>query len=219
MKKLTYLTSLAAAMSLFASNASAVNIGGVDFPQGAISFADKVVSYRPALVAGGSTPSGTYADPQEALGEPDYVDPNGSVSLGKGGELILEFVDNFLTGSGNTDLDLWIFEIGSAAEDTFVEISKNGVDWEEVGKVSGGTRGIDIDFYGFGTADLFSFVKLIDDPLENVHSGIFAGADIDAVGAITTIKNDNPSGVPDSTSSIIALGFGMMAVMAIRRRK
>lgn len=32
-------------------------IGGIEFPQGALSFADEVVSFSPGLVGGGSQPS------------------------------------------------------------------------------------------------------------------------------------------------------------------
>ena len=49
-------------------------------------------------------------------------------------------------------------------EDTFVEISKDGVQWFAVGKVFGSTAGVDIDAFGFTVADLFAFVRLRDDP-------------------------------------------------------
>ncbi len=181
---------------IFAFNSHAVLIGGVEFPDGEISFADSIISFAP----GGDT-SGLLAatqDPTNALGIPDYssvgtCDTNNSfecdyVSLGEGGTLIVSFNDNVLTGSGDSGFDLWIFEVGSDVEDTYVEISVDGITWEAVGKVSGSTSGIDIDAFGFGVSSEFQFVKLIDDPLEGQRSGdgAFVGADIDAVGAIST---------------------------------
>ena len=61
------------------------------------------------------------------------------MSLGDGGTLIVEFVDNRLTGSGNSAFDLWIFEVGPDIEDTFVAISKDGSPLYDVGKVFGST--------------------------------------------------------------------------------
>ena len=55
------------------------------------------------------------------------------------------FIDNALTNSGDGGFDLHIFEIGPDVEDTFVEISVDGVVWHAVGKVFGSTAGIDID--------------------------------------------------------------------------
>lgn len=217
MKKSLNILTAAAAIVLGTSSAHAVLIGGVDFPQGALSFADKVIKYTPAA-AGGTTPSGTYSDPNEALGVPDWNAgaETGSVSLGQGGILDLQFVDNLLTGSGDSKDDLWIFEIGSAVEATFVYISKNGSDWLSVGKVAGAKSGIDIDAFGYGLASSFSYVRLVDDKDFGPHTQRFAGADIDAVGAISTIRN--PDAVPDSTSTALALGAAFLAIGVLRKR-
>jgi len=166
---------------------SAEEFGGVDFPQGAASFADSVVSYDPDLTGG--APSEAHRHPEHALGAPDYAgvhDGSTSVSLGEGGSITLRFDDNVLTGSASTNLDLWIFEIGPGAEHTFVDISKDGVTWTNLGKVYGSTRGIDLDAYGFGPDDLFHFVKLTDDTADPSNPEPWQGADIDAVGAIST---------------------------------
>ena len=114
---------------------------------------------------------------------PNWVPGCNSVSLGVGGSLTVQFTDNALSGSGNADLDLWIFEIGPDIEDTFVEISMNGTDWFSVGKVGGSTSGVDIDAFGYGPGDVFSFVRLTDDPSEGETDGGSVGADIDAIGA------------------------------------
>ncbi|MCL5270970.1 MAG: PEP-CTERM sorting domain-containing protein, partial [bacterium] len=122
---------------------------GVEFPGGAASFADAVVSYDP-LAWGGPAPTAPYQIASEALGAPDYPEgpTEGYVSLGRGGVIVLRFTDNSLTGSNNSDNDLWIFEIGPDVEDTFVWVSKDGATWDSVGKVTGSTRGIDIGAFG-----------------------------------------------------------------------
>lgn len=200
---------------LVGASASATLFHGVEFPGGVASFADSAVSYDPSF-SGGTIPSPAYRDATQALGAPNY--PEGAdpeyVSLGSGGRIVLRFVDNSLTGSGSSALDLWIFEIGPDVEDTFVDISKDGSTWFSVGKVFGSTAGIDIDAFGFGPTDFFSFIRLTDDPAEGATSGGTVGADIDAVGAITTAA---PVGVPEpSTLALLAIGA---AAAAYRRRK
>jgi len=207
--------------ALPAQAVSFTNISGivVDFPGGAISFADVLVSANVGLVAdadGGSGPvlfpPGTivplpaFRNGNEALGVPDTTSDSSTacglplivnplatpadcnfVSLGVGGSLTVRFTDNFLTGSGTTDDDLWIFEVGPDIEDTSVEVSYNGIDWFDVGRVFGSTLGVDIDAYGFGTGNLLSYVRLTDDPAEGEIDGGTVGADIDAIGAISTV--------------------------------
>jgi len=87
---------------------AAASFGGVDFPDGALSFADEVVLYDP-LFGGGLQPSDAAArDAAEALGIPDYTSSPGIdyVSLGDGGRLVLRFTDNSLTGSGDNALEI-----------------------------------------------------------------------------------------------------------------
>lgn len=183
MKK--FLTQLAlrtiAALPLLAGAADAAIIGGVEFPAGAISFADAVTDYSPVIRSG--QPTAPYRNAGNALGIPQ----GNYVSLGDGGIITLQFVDNYLTGSGSSALDLWIFEVGPDVEDTFVEISRDNRTWFSIGTVAGSTSGIDLDFYGFGPGDRFSWVRLRDDPDEGDDSGATVGADIDAVGAISTV--------------------------------
>lgn len=208
---LAAMTLLLAAAAL---DARAVVIGGVEFPAGASSFADAVVAYSPVIIGG--SPAAADRNPARAVGAPDYDglvcgDPGTctSVSLGQGGSLMLEFVNNRLTGSGDGALDLWIFEVGPDVEDTFVSISRDGVTFLDVGKVFGATAGIDIDAFGHGPADEFRFVRLVDDPRE----GGVSGADIDAVGAISS-RTVQPVPVP-STAWLLAIG---LACTGWRRR-
>ena len=213
---------------VFSGTTYATVYGGVDFPDGAVSFADVVVSCTIEYDTNvPPNPAAQYTDCYQSLGPPDYDGTNvyGSpppyapwVSLGDGGEIVLKFTDNSLTGSDNTDEDLWIFEVGTDVEDTYVDISKNGVTWYSVGMVTGGTLGVDIDAYGWDSTDLFSYVRLTDDPDEGEQpedDTDTLGADIDAVGAISS---GDP--VPEPTSmALVGLGVAGIGFITRRRKK
>ena len=197
-------------------NAAAISYGGVDFPNGAASFADSVVEYIQ-----GSNLKDPYRDPLGSLGVPDYNgDPSTWVSLGDDGSLTLQFTDNYLTTSGNSDEDLWIFEAGDP-EGAEVSISVDNISWISVGTFTGGIAGIDIDaFIGSGVTlgEAYYYVKLLDlglglstNPDPNLNIG-YAGADIDAVGA------SGPAPVPEP-ATILLLGFGLGGVLLSRRKK
>ncbi len=174
---------------------ASVTYQGIVFPQGDISFADRVVSYTPGVTGTGHTPPGPpYVDPSLALGPPDdaVLFPIPAwVSLGYQGSIVLQFTDNLLTGSGTSAPDLWIFEVGTGIEGTFVDISRDGVNWLSVGATGGSTAGIDIDAFGYGTADRFSYVRLTDTG-NNFYGSNTSGPDIDAVGAISTVPSAAP---------------------------
>ena len=175
---------------------------GVFFPEGELSFADTVVAYNPVIKNG--EPHEKFANPSKALGAPDFDNVNAPsyVSLGDGGSITVQFTDNSLTGSDDDAGDLRIFEVGPDVEDTFVEISRDGVEWVKVGKVYGGISTIDLDAFGFGSTDFFSYVRLTDDPDEGGQFGGTVGADIDAIGAIfssTVVINDGTTVPPTST--------------------
>ena len=187
------------------------------------AYADSVVSYNP----GGAGPSFNHRGTFNALGAPDYdgKDRCGSqagcsfVSLGQGGSITLKFTDNKLTGSGNSDFDLWIFEVGANVERTFVEISKDGLTWFDVGFVGGSTSGIDIDAFGFGVGDLFAFVRLTDDPNQGSGRGKTPGADIDAVAALSTVLTPMEVTPIAEPGTFALLGMGLAWLGARSRRK
>jgi hypothetical protein len=155
----------------------------VFFPHGTASFADQVVTFQP-----GTPPAeADFSVPFSALGPPDYdkkKDGTKFVSLGKGGILVVEFVDNRLVDVEGDDL--YIFEIGPTVEGTTVAISVDGETWFEVGKVQGSTSSVDIKPFS-KPGQQFRFVRLTDDPTEGNHRGRTAGADIDAIGAIGSV--------------------------------
>jgi len=174
------------ALAVLASSAetSAGTFGGVEFPQGAASFADCVLHFQ--LGSGYNPPNMT--DPSNALGVPDWNGlaaerATGVVALGTGGQITVEFRDNALIGSGDAGLDLWIFEVG-LDEEVEVELSNDKVTWIWVGRTSGGKSGIDIDAFGVGVADAFRFVRLTD----LISQGTSNGAEIDAIGAISSVR-------------------------------
>ena len=214
------------------------DVGGpVWVPAGAAAFADVVTSYNPNIETnpGPDTILGTaddfdvpvpaYRVPGDALGVTNYdghvfgtpYDTGEFVSLGNGGDLVLQFTDVLLSPNGNSSFDLYIFEVGDLMEATDVWISKTGnvgipADWFYVGRAQGSqTRGIDIDAYavanGWTTADQFGYVRLQDVYSDAYNLSIWAGADIDAVAV-----------VPEpATMTLLALG-GTALLWAKRRR-
>jgi hypothetical protein len=174
---------LGATLGWGVGSAGAEVFGGVDFPAGAVSFADAVAAYDPA--AGASTlPDAEFQDPTLALGPPDVVESSGFVSLGDGGVLVVEVTDNVLVGDGGTGDDLHVFEAG-AAEGYEVAVSADGVAFTDVGTLFG-SDGVDLDAFGFGPDDELRFVRLTDDGDSADVTGP-VGADIDAIGAISTV--------------------------------
>ena len=167
-------------------------IEGIPFPQGPISFADKVIDYKP-----GTGVESPHDDMNVAIGLPgnsgDFCDTTecNEVSLGVHGTIITQFIDNYLTTSGDSSLDLWIFETGGAVEATKVDVSVNGKDWIDVGKVAGATSGVDIDAFkdnGIVEDVKYRYVRLTDLKGESSHP--YQGADIDAVGAISAATKE-----------------------------
>jgi len=162
---------------------------GVCFPGGDASFADSVVSYDPSTDV-----EPPFNNPTSVEGSPDYEEEGEDgkfVSLGCNGVLVVQFTDNSLTTSDDSYVDLWIFEIGASisggtSEPTNIDISTDGVNWIDVGSTSGDTSGIDIDAYigsGVEQGEHYSYVRITDKNC--VDSGLpYAGADIDAIGAI-----------------------------------
>ncbi|MFN6162612.1 MAG: GEVED domain-containing protein [Planctomycetota bacterium] len=165
-------------------------VAGTFYKTGSISFADSVVSYDPRF-GGGPIPLTGLQDPVQATGAPNFTSvgeprPNqGVVSLGRGGRLVVRFDDNILTGSNDASPDLAVYEVGNA-ELVRVEVSADGVNYTSVGSASFNSPFIDLDQYGFNSLSQLYFVRLTDEPNEGGISGDSVGADIDAVGAISS---------------------------------
>ncbi len=176
------------------------SFNGILFPSGVVSFADSVVDYDPT--AGGIPPITIHQNPANALGVPDAPgigpepdDGTETVSLGFGGTLTLQFVDNLLAGNGSPQPDLVVFESGEI-ESVLVEISRDGTTFFDVGVVGGLSNTLDIDAYGFGVQDRFAFVR-VTDLRQGDPNSTSAGADIDAIGAISSasVEAYTPNGI------------------------
>ncbi len=146
----------------------------VYLPLGKLSFADKVIKvYHPNLKT---------KDKEFVLGEPDGIisyevrDDSGIYSLGLGGDLTVQFLDNALTDVNGPDL--YIFEMGQI-EPTDLEISKDGKTWIKVGKIDGGVAEVDIGPF-VKQGELFYYVRLKDLMTKSGEPG----ADVDAIAAI-----------------------------------
>lgn len=152
----------------------------VFLPLGDASFADIVVSFKkgnpPAVPAS--------SNPKDAIGKPNFNGVReGFLTLGCGGELILKFEDNSLVNIEGPDL--FVFEVGKYIESTELSISKDGKEWVKVGEIKGGKAAVDIAA-STRPMESFSYVKLKD--METECTGLWPGADIDAVAAIGSGK-------------------------------
>ncbi|RMF39887.1 MAG: hypothetical protein D6753_12750, partial [Planctomycetota bacterium] len=181
--------------------------GGRVFSIGDLAFADAAPAYNPGL-GGGPAPIAGLDDPNQALGAPNFSgsgEPRpgeGVVSLGNGGQLVVQFSNNFLTGSGDAEPDLMIFEVGDS-EEVLVEVSADGARYTSVGRASAASPVIDIDAFGFNQNSRLSFVRLTDIRSQGAQSGESVGADIDAVGALSSVPAENaiPGGVGISVAN------------------
>jgi outer membrane protein OmpA-like peptidoglycan-associated protein len=144
----------------------------VYLPLGNLSFADSVIAFTPGEPMGRTPEKGLGPSQGEASLETDCA------LLGLGGTVTFFFGDNAITDINGPDL--YVFEMGNDIEPTNLEISKDGVNWVDIGKIDGGTASLDIsDFVRKG--ETFNYLKLTD---LKTGFGPPPGADIDAVAAI-----------------------------------
>ncbi|MEZ4778920.1 MAG: OmpA family protein [Flavobacteriaceae bacterium] len=143
-------------------------------PLGDLSFADKLVKHDLGNPAG-SNSNGALGVPD--MDEKDFPDGDPKIcNIGIKGQVTLEFTDNAIANVNGPDL--YVFEMG-AIEPTILEISKDGKEWINVGKIEGGTAMVDIaEFVENG--ETFTYVRLTD--LDTPSQ--LPGADVDAIAAI-----------------------------------
>jgi outer membrane protein OmpA-like peptidoglycan-associated protein len=182
MKYIASIAALCASVSLATAQSPITytdSAGGeVLLPLGNLSFADQVVARN----VGSGTIAATAELPGATLGAPDYsgnVNDGSFLSLGCDGTVELLFADNALIDVPGPDL--YVFEVGPRVEGMFLAISEDGVEWTEVGAITGGRAEVDIAGLSAPGAS-YRFVRLTDDG-EGCGTN-FAGADVDAVAAI-----------------------------------
>ena len=164
-----------------------------------------------------------------ALGVADWSEEDTGLpsilSLGKGGVLRLGFTNNQMTNSGTTAPDLWVFEVGVAAERSSLALrpvdmvtrsrciaagleDRVGDGYFTIGIIEGSTTGFDVDavLTGFAEGDLrFDAIEIRDDQ-DGDCAGATTGADIDAVCALSTAPPIDCRGVPGGTARLDACG-------------
>ncbi|MCA1761586.1 MAG: hypothetical protein LC664_01105 [Flavobacteriales bacterium] len=174
------------------------NIGCSTCFNDGLSFADEVLDYF------NNCSNNTNTDSSDAIGAPDGP----SVSLGNGGYVTLLFSNNTLTNSGNSDPDLFVFEVGPLVEASTIELRPQddatetilidaGIEdvdedgFYEFGGIGGSTASVDIDSFFDDIAAgsvFFDAIKVVDVPGNCSTSS--PGADIDAVCALSSVPCD-----------------------------
>ncbi len=169
-----------------------------------LSFADTVLTYAPTC----NNINTNNTNPDKAIGAPD----NRSISLGQGGVIRLGFTNNLLTNSGDSEPDLWVFEIGPQIEGSDIELrpvdsgtasilqdegilDSDGDGYYEIDRIGGSTASLDIDeiVQGYNPGILrFDAIKIIDVP--GTCQGSTPGADIDAVCALSSVPCEDADG-------------------------
>ncbi len=141
-------------------------------PDPGTPWADAVIAFNP-----GAGAQSKYGDPQALLGTPDLVeDPccQGMLQLGRGGSVLLAFVDNTVQDAEGPDLQV----SGESVRDDYllIEVSADGQVWQAFPKVSESPDGLDLADVGLGWA---VYVRLTD-----LQPGTMTGAEVDAVVAL-----------------------------------
>lgn len=192
---------LAAAVSLVGF-AQPTTYGGVTFPLGDRSFADRVVSYRQA-----SCVRCAFSNPTAILGPPNCgpsrcsacasCDPC-ALALGfrvseidNRGDVVIEFTDNRLTDVPGNDLFVYITNDKACR----VEISADGVSYIRIGETKGYPGALDIAPF-VQPGQEFRFVRVSDVPADEDKTRC-PGPSVDAIGAM---------GVAEQAEAAEALG-------------
>lgn len=186
--------------------------GVVCVPRGDAAFAQSVFRYTPGQFPTPATCRTTDTPPYPSdivgkdqngtasgtLGPTSVSDPtihaslrvNADTSLGVGGVVVLRFGIP-LSGSGNSDPDVWVWEVGMTAEPYEVAVSADGVNFTTVGTANtafNGSAGYDIDDNGFTKSDRLFYVRITDTqtPTPATLVNCTAGSDIDAVAILSS---------------------------------
>jgi len=143
-------------------------------------YADRVVSFIP-----GSPASTCCNDPDRVLGPPDLDQSmaTGWLTLGVGGSVTVEFVDNVAVDGPGADIEI----VGDSGNDEqwIVEVSADGQAFTSFGLLN---ERVTLDLAAVGMAEA-RFVRLTDDG--DPAGGVSPGSELDAVVAL----NSRPASV------------------------
>jgi hypothetical protein len=197
------------------------NLGCAICP-GGLSFADTVLFFDQNC-------GNQVGELVNALGVADWseedTDRPSILSLGRGGVLRLGFTNNQMINSGSGAPDLWLFEVGVAAERSSIALrpvdpptreamiaaglpDEDGLGYFTVGILEGATTGIDIDAVlpGFPNGGLRFDAVQIRDIQGGDCAGPATGADIDAVCAVSSAPPVDCRGISGGSAKLDACG-------------
>ncbi|MCD6117055.1 OmpA family protein [bacterium] len=149
---------------------------------GRYSFADSVIMYDPGARGKGTgdEPDARFRHSENAIGVPCNQNDSGFVSLGRGGTIILKFLDNSLIDESGPDL--CIFLRARNKESAQVWISRKGNFFKYIGTVDKNNPFLDIK--GRSAGELYQYVKIKDVYQNSAPDTPDLGIDIDAVAAL-----------------------------------
>lgn len=151
-------------------------------------FATNVVSYTEGTKLDGSPLAFARTDAFKALGQPEDNDTYNFVTLGYGGELVLEFGGAISNGPGN-DLRIVETSFGNQTPQTYNEVaqvwvSQCGLEWYSIGSVALDGE-LDLDDAGDDGLEWAQYIKIFND-----GSTTFDGYDVDGVVALNNGCSD-----------------------------
>ena len=190
---------------------------------GAGCYATRVVSFDQGLTKGGSAVVAERSDSSKALGAPQGTDVVNFVSLGFGGEIVLEFECPIVNPGDGEDLSITETSYGSPScanypEKARVYASKDGSSWTDLGQIC---QDGEVDL---GSLDWARYIKLVDES-EKASSRFPQAADgYDVDGLIGRhCECGHKTELPEFTSLgipllILLLAPGLASVLARKMR-
>ena len=159
-----------------------------DDPEPTECNAQEVVSYSPGPRTDGSAVAPERADPTKALGAPEGGDWLNFVSLGIGGELVLDMGARVMNVAGDTDVQVVETSFGdpdcaSYPEMVRVYASQDGFTWTDLG-----TGCLDSEFE-LGSLEWARYFRLVDET-DPSYTASGDGYDVDGLNAGVCLPDD-----------------------------
>ena len=194
--KLLQIAFVAAGITFWSQSASAT------------PYTDGFISFTPGSYLFGNTPR-LPGDGILAVGAPD----NQTLSLGLGGEIILEFTDNRLVDGPGTDLVVNAFQPGSGSTEldngAFVSLSTDGVFFALAGSIGPAVQtSFFVDIASTGLTNI-RFVKITDNGVccgSGNPQGGGDGFNVESVMALNSIDVSEPA-----SAALLLLGLAGIA--------